>query len=232
MDTFEQAFTERVTGVLDTLDALILSAETAKQSTRQDAKYAQAARTLAELAQAGAEVTEHVIVSGDLAREAAKLTELADALTRATGADRGQGDALSAQVSGMLQAGITLSDEITQRASDAVTRWQSSNPGKGSKSTGGPRASTGQGQGHHIEMRCSCGWSGHDSSNPNSARWLVLGHLVKNTQSHASITVKPGKGDADHTKLTEAIYPVAKGEEGTRKSEPLTDGSVITVTRA
>lgn len=223
MEQFEQAFNDRVSQAVASLDALAGKAEQAKQSGQEAGRYAKAVEQVSELfSLPGYKPSE-----GD-SQVLARLMGIGKALTEQAGTDRTEGDALAGQLQGMLQAGITVADEVRQAAGNAVTRWQQSNPGKRS---GGSRAGAGQGNGVHVELKCSCGWVGHDSSNPNSARWLYLTHLEKNSQSHADVSVKPGKGQPDWQAITDAVTPVAKGEQGQGTAE-LSNGVKLVVTHA
>lgn len=219
MDQLEQMWSDRVAQAVGKLDEASAHAESVKEQGQEAARLARHFEQVIGLYTLDTEHTEVADVLKSL--RSVKL-----ALDTASGQDRTEGDKVSAMLNAMTQSGVDLPEEITTAAKTAVDRWAASAP-KGTRSSGG-RASKGQGGGTYIELKCSCGWMGHDSTGANSARWLVTSHLFKNQHSHANVTVRPGKGDADWQALTDAITPVSeKGE--TEGKAVLSDGTEVRV---
>lgn len=203
---------ERVNGWFDQFTAAVEMAESAKESAGPLTSFGSAiGRFLKSLPTEGTEesytlaeaIGEHL--SGTITC-VENLSALADIISKQTGSDRTEGDALSKSLTMAVESSL-LEGEDRERAESLLARW-SATGGKSSKGTSGSSNPAGKALPFPVKVTCAAdGWSARQATTVNSLRWAAILHHEK---EHGGI--KPSKGDKVHQGLTEAINAVVDGK--------------------
>jgi hypothetical protein len=158
------------------------------------------------------------------------LTNAQTGLAALGGTDRMAGDLLAST----LLAGITGLEseqpELVSRVNAAVDAWKASQPNSIRRAgSGGTRVVDRSQDG--LKWKCSCGETGEDRSNANSAKSGYMGHLISKKTGHG-FTSKPTGDHPANGIITKAFRDAENDHKGSFTSTQFSapDGKLYQVT--
>lgn len=202
---------ERIEQMFATLEDLVVKAEASKEEGKALSSFVTKLNGVVSFVD-GLDESDGLTILGAMNGQAEAwpvtfeaMKDIASTLSKASGLDRTEGDACVTQIRAAKELGWELAglDDLTERADQLITRWESTSP-KGTSSTG---ENAGKPLGFTIQSKCSCGFTRSTSKdNLNSHRYQLQQH-EKDEHKHLNVA----KGSTWHKDVTKALSDVKDG---------------------